>query len=384
MHLLAGLILAASVVSISCLESLTLNNRRSIPKKNAYGSKAFVIRGGSTPAPKKTIKKSKKSALISQNEGKSKSTKQTPKLSAEPKASTTVSSSVNQATAILTKKTAPNRLLVDDALIDEPSTVYLSEAKMKELSLLSGDTVLLKGKKRKDSLAIVASDENTADTKVRMSKVLRSNLRLRFGDTVTIQASPDVKFAKTIHVLPFSDTVQGLSGDLFEVFLKPYFAGKMRPLRKGNIFISRGGMRAVEFKVVGIDMGDETEGEYCIVGPDTEIVCEGESLGRDEDERLNEIGYDDIGGCSKQLALIRELVELPLRHPQIFSRVGIPPPKGVLIFGPPGSGKTILAKAVAEETGAYFFLLNGPDIMSKLAGESESNLRKVRVYMLTL
>jgi len=76
------------------------------------------------------------------------------------------------------------------------------------------------------------------------------------------------------------------------------------------------------------------------------------------------------------LAQIRELVELPLRHPQIFQSVGIPPPKGVLLYGPPGSGKTIIAKAVAGETGAFFFLLNGPEIMSKLAGESESNLRK--------
>ena len=69
-------------------------------------------------------------------------------------------------------------------------------------------------------------------------------------------------------------------------------------------------------------------------------------------------------------------MELPLRHPQIFQSVGIPPPKGVLLYGPPGSGKTIIAKAVAGETGAFFFLLNGPEIMSKLAGESESNLRK--------
>jgi transitional endoplasmic reticulum ATPase len=77
------------------------------------------------------------------------------------------------------------------------------------------------------------------------------------------------------------------------------------------------------------------------------------------------------------LVQIRELAELPLRHPQIFQSVGIPPPKGVLLYGPPpGYGKTIIAKAVAGETGAFFFLLNGPEIMSKLAGESESNLRK--------
>lgn len=97
---------------------------------------------------------------------------------------------------------------------------------------------------------------------------------------------------------------------------------------------------------------------------------------REDDERLDEIGYDDIGGCKKQLAMIRELVELPLRHPQLFRSVGIPPPRGVLLYGPPGSGKTMIAKAVAAETNAYFFTINGPEIMSKMSGESESKLRK--------
>jgi transitional endoplasmic reticulum ATPase len=73
---------------------------------------------------------------------------------------------------------------------------------------------------------------------------------------------------------------------------------------------------------------------------------------------------------------IRELVELPLRHPQLFKAIGIKPPRGILMFGPPGTGKTLMARAVANETGAFFFLINGPEIMSKMAGESESNLRK--------
>ena len=91
---------------------------------------------------------------------------------------------------------------------------------------------------------------------------------------------------------------------------------------------------------------------------------------------MNEVGYDDIGGCRKQMAQIRELVELPLRHPQLFKSIGIKPPRGILMFGPPGTGKTLIARAVANETGAFFFLINGPEIMSKMAGESESNLRK--------
>lgn len=89
-----------------------------------------------------------------------------------------------------------------------------------------------------------------------------------------------------------------------------------------------------------------------------------------------QVGYDDVGGVRKQMAQIRELVELPLRHPQLFKTIGVKPPKGILLYGPPGSGKTLIARAVANETGAFFFLINGPEIMSKLAGESESNLRK--------
>jgi transitional endoplasmic reticulum ATPase len=76
------------------------------------------------------------------------------------------------------------------------------------------------------------------------------------------------------------------------------------------------------------------------------------------------------------LALIREMIELPLRHPTLFQNLGVKPPRGVLLHGPPGTGKTLLARAVANETGAFFFLINGPEIMSKMAGDSEANLRR--------
>uniref|UniRef100_A0A673AZV7 Transitional endoplasmic reticulum ATPase-like n=1 Tax=Sphaeramia orbicularis TaxID=375764 RepID=A0A673AZV7_9TELE len=131
-------------------------------------------------------------------------------------------------------------------------------------------------------------------------------------------------------------------------------------------------MRAVEFKVVETDPSP-----HCIVAPDTVIYCEGEPIKReDEEETLNDVGYDDIGGCRKQLAQIKEMVELPLRHPGLFKAIGVKPPRGILLYGPAGTGKTLVARAVANETGAFFFLINGPEIMSKLAGESESNLRK--------
>merc|ERR1712072_405349 len=97
---------------------------------------------------------------------------------------------------------------------------------------------------------------------------------------------------------------------------------------------------------------------------------------REDEEKLDDVGYDDIGGCKKAMAQIREMIELPLRHPTLFKTLGVKPPRGVLLYGPPGSGKTLIARAVANETGAFFFLINGPEIMSKMAGESEGNLRK--------
>ncbi|KAI8980481.1 transitional endoplasmic reticulum ATPase [Pilobolus umbonatus] len=283
-----------------------------------------------------------------------------------------VDPSHDPATAILRRKAAPNKLMVDDSSNDDNSVITLSTATMERLQLFRGDTVIVKGKKRRDTVLIVLADDDMEDNKAKVNKVVRNNLRVRLGDVITLHPCPDIKYGKRIHVLPIDDTVEGLTGNLFETFLKGYFLEAYRPVRKGDTFLVRGGMRAVEFKVV------ETDPEpYCIVAQDTIIHCEGDPIKReDEEQSLNEVGYDDIGGCRKQMAQIRELVELPLRHPQLFKSIGIKPPRGILMFGPPGTGKTLIARAVANETGAFFFLINGPEIMSKMAGESESNLRK--------
>lgn len=274
-------------------------------------------------------------------------------------------------TAILERKKAPNRLIVDEAVNYDNSVCALNLKTMEELQLFRGDAVMLKGKKRKDTICITLADDTCDENKIRLNKVVRKNLRVRLGDVVSVHQCTDVRYGKRIHVLPFDDTVEGITGSLFDVYLKPYFTEAYRPVRKGDLFVVRGGMRAVEFKVVETDPA-----EYCIVAPDCEIFCEGEPIIREDEEKLDEVGYDDVGGVRKQMAQIRELVELPLRHPQLFKTIGVKPPKGILMYGPPGSGKTLIARAVANETGAFFFLINGPEIMSKLAGESESNLRK--------
>ncbi|XLU30664.1 hypothetical protein S245_066730, partial [Arachis hypogaea] len=228
-----------------------------------------------------------------------------------------------------------------------------------------------RGKKMRDTVCIALVDDTCEEPKIRMNKVVRWNLLVRLGDVVSVHQCPDVKYGKRVHILPIDDTIEGVTGNLFDAFLKPYFLEAYRPVRKGDLFLVRGGMRSVEFKVIETDPG-----EYCVVAPDTEIFCEGEPLKREDEERLDKVGYDDVGGVRKQMAQIRELVELPLRHPQLFKSIGVKPPKGILLYGPPGSGKTLIARAVANETGAFFFCINGPEIMSKLAGESESNLRK--------
>ena len=186
--------------------------------------------------------------------------------------------------------------------------------------------------------------------------MVRNNLRVRLGDVVSVSACSDIKYGKRIHVLPIDDTIEGLTGNWFEVYLKPYFLEAYRPIHKSDTFVVRGGMRAVEFKVIETDPAP-----FCIVAPDTVIHCEGEPVKREEEEdALNSIGYDDVGGCRKQLALIKEMVELPLRHPSLFKAIGVKPPRGILLYGPPGTGKTLMARAVANETGAFFFLINGP------------------------
>ena len=173
------------------------------------------------------------------------------------------------------------------------------------------------------------SDDTLSNEKIRVPRVMRSNIRVRLGDVVALVPCPDIKYGKRVHVLPIDDSIEGVSGDLFNVFLKPYFTEAYRPVMKGDIFQCKGAMRTVEFKVVDTDPAP-----YCIVSPDTVIHHEGEPIRREDvDDQLNEVGYDDVGGARKQMAQIREMVELPLRHPGLFKAIGVKPPRGILLFG---------------------------------------------------
>ena len=282
---------------------------------------------------------------------------------------------VDYSTAILDHKKAPYRLMAEEGIgqSDDNSVIQLTQKKMDELKIFKAETVLLKGKKRRETIAVCLPDDTgtLTDEKIRMNKVVRKNLCVRLGDIVSVHKHSDIPVGNRVHILPIDDTIEGITGNLTQTYLIPYFKDTYRPVHKGDCFICRGGFKAVEFKVV------ETDPEKCcIVGPQTVIFDEGEPIKREDEEKSMGVGYDDVGGCRKQLALIREMIELPLRHPTLFKTLGIKPPRGVLLYGPPGSGKTLLARAIANETGAFFFLINGPEIMSKMAGEAEGNLRK--------
>ena len=185
------------------------------------------------------------------------------------------------------KQRSPNRLIVDEASNDDNSVIALSPAKMEELQLFRGDTVLIKGKKSRETVCICLADDNCDNNNVLMNKVVRKNLRIRLGDVVTVNACQDVPYGKRIHVLPVDDTIEGVTGNLFDVYLKPYFLEAYRPVKEGDLFL----VDEVEFKVLATDPKD-----FCLVAPDTVIYCEGKPVRREDEERLYELGCDDEVG----------------------------------------------------------------------------------------
>jgi transitional endoplasmic reticulum ATPase len=273
------------------------------------------------------------------------------------------------------------------------SVVGISEAALEEMGLFEGDTVSIKGKRGKKTVASVAivSDSDVSALadgsgkplgRIGMSLDAMKNTGVRSGDTVTVVPAPNVKFGKAVLILPFGDSLASAEiekmedANLFDDYIKPYFEGKFRTLHRGDSFSIDGPLGKLEFQCVEIDSVEVDGDTSCVVVDDTTIECDGEAIDREDAGDLDGAGYDMIGGASKHLAAIRELVELPLRHPELWVKLGINPPRGVLLTGPSGSGKTAMARAVAAETGAYFFVINGPEVISKKAGESETNLRR--------
>jgi len=232
------------------------------------------------------------------------------------------------------------------------------------LNVSTGDIVLLIGKKQTPAIVWPAHPEDEGLGIIRMDGILRQNANVSLGDRITV-VKAEVKDAIKVVLAPKESIRYGPG---FEQYVHRRLIGK--PIMKGNILPVGFFGTAIPLVVVQTNPSGPV-----MVSDRTALSIKPEMV--KDIENVPTVTYDDVGGLKDAIAKIREMVELPLRHPELFERLGIEPPKGVLLYGPPGTGKTLLAKAVANESDASFFYIGGPEVVSKYVGESEQRLRKI-------
>jgi transitional endoplasmic reticulum ATPase len=286
------------------------------------------------------------------------------------------------------------RLKVAEAIQDDVNKgiVRIDNNFMIQIGVRPGDIVEIAGERTSVGIADRAYPGDIGLNIIRMDGIVRRNAKTGIGETVVVKKA-DVIEAKKVIIAPVQ---KGIHVRASPGIFKRGLLG--RSVIKGDI-VSLGGTssrrttmeRSPFYNDIFSDMMNDTPGfgfsdikfivvdvkpnKAVIISDTTEVVFTPEAVEVSEDKML-EVTYEDIGGLKEEIKKIREMVELPLKHPEIFERLGIEPPKGVLLHGPPGTGKTLLAKAVANETNSHFILINGPEIMSKFYGQSEENLRK--------
>ena len=270
------------------------------------------------------------------------------------------------------------------------SLCYIDQTVLDNLGLSTGDIVELIGKKRTAGI-VVASFADKGEGIIRIDGIQRKNLGSTIGEFVTIQptlASParEIELAPTKAIYDIKKQADLIKGKLID---KPIMAGDIIDV-PGAIIKTDESNNPMNGFMKMFNMGGSTRrptlGPLRLIVLNTKPNNEVVRFTRDTRIKINKkiallnvsgeiITYDDVGGLTDQIQRIREVVELPIRHPELFQRLNIEPPKGVLFYGPPGTGKTLMAKAVSQEADAYFFIINGPEIMSKFYGDSERNLK---------
>ena len=229
-----------------------------------------------------------------------------------------------------------------------------------------GDILEITGQRRTYARAMPTHADARGSSTLQMDGVLRANARAATGERVTVAKAAHVP-ASRIVLRPTADQTPLSAADSRHVAklldgLPASVGDRVRATLVGS--------RYREFVV----LSTAPKGDCVVVAPETVLSIEGEG---GAEPRAAGVSWEDVGGLKKEMGRVREMIELPLRHPGIFERLGIDPPKGVLLHGPPGTGKTLLARAVAHETEAAFLSISGPEIIQKFYGESEARLRGI-------
>ncbi len=286
------------------------------------------------------------------------------------------------------------RLKVAEAIQDDVNKgiIRIDSSYMKQLDVHPGDVIEVEGERKTVGIADRALPGDIGLNIVRMDPLIRRNAKTTIGELVTVSKA-DVNEADKVTIAPAREGVMIRANP--NIFKQGLLG---RAVKKGDL-VSLGGARRrrttmsdnpffddmfsmLDDTMLGFGLGDlkfvvvnTDPGGPVMITEQTNVEFNPEAV-EVEEEKPIDVTYEDIGGLDDELKKVREMVELPLKHPEVFERLGIEPPKGVLLHGPPGTGKTLLAKAVANESDANFLLINGPEIMSKYYGQSEENLRK--------
>ena len=239
---------------------------------------------------------------------------------------------------------------------------------MERMGVGIGDVVEITGQRATVARAMPAYAAQRGQGLIQMDGIIRTNAGNSLDERVTVQrvqAQPARTLTLASDLTPSPDRKEE-AGEVTR-YLARLLDGI--PVVPGDqVRVTLFGTRAQNFTVT-----QATPSGPVLIGPATKIHMEGQAAGRER----GAVTYEDIGGLRREIRRIREMIELPLKYPEVFQRLGIDPPKGVLLHGPPGCGKTLIARAVAHETSAHFVHINGPEIIDKWYGSSEAHLRKI-------
>jgi len=266
--------------------------------------------------------------------------------------------------------------------------VRIDKRFQRKINVIQGDAVEIIGNRETAALVVDAYPDDIGLDIIRMDGLIRKNAKTTMGEFVKVRKA-DVKPAKSVSLAP---TQRGMrimiSGNVVSRNLRG------RVLKKGDLISLISQRRDPFTESIFSDLFDVISGSpfglgevrFVVVNTNPSGIVQMTNMTKVDvlpeaveikETEMPTVTYEDIGGLKKEIQRVREMIELPLKHPELFDRLGIEPPKGVLLYGPPGTGKTLIAKAVASESNANFISINGPEIMSKFYGQSEENLRKV-------